>query len=64
MEVFINPQRENWAEILARPASDNSGLRSDVMEILDQVKKGGDESLSNLTLKFDGLKLTELRVSP
>ncbi|MFC2098295.1 histidinol dehydrogenase [Bacteroidota bacterium] len=64
MEVFINPQRENWAKILARPAFDNSGLRSAVMEILDQVKKGGDESLSNLTLKFDGLKLTELRVSP
>ncbi len=63
MEVFINPSRNRWPDILARPAYDISAIRSQVMEILGQVKAGGDRSIIDLTRKFDGVELGELRVS-
>ncbi len=63
MEVFINPGRERWPEILERPPIDYSGLRAGVTEILEQVKKDGDKALINLTRKFDGIEVKNLRVS-
>ena len=63
MEIFVNPSRDSWPEILARTAEDYSGLRSGVSDLLEQVKSGGDESLRELTRRFDGVELTELQVS-
>ena len=33
------------------------------MEILEQVKKDGDQSIINLTKKYDGIDISDLRVS-
>ncbi len=63
MEVYENPSRESWPEILARPAADYAGLRTQVQKILKEVKLGGDKSLLNLTFKYDGIKISELDVS-
>lgn len=63
MEVYDNPSRERWPEILARPAADYAGLRTRVQKILQEVKLGGDKALLNLTFKYDGIKISELDVS-
>ncbi len=50
---------------LSRPAIAESGLLSQQVEnILSNVRKNGDKALYDLTEKFDGVKLTTLRVSP
>ena len=50
---------------LSRPAIAESGLLSQQVEnILNNVRKNGDKALFDLTEKFDGVKLTTLRVSP
>ena len=49
---------------LSRPAIAESGLLSQQVEnILSNVRENGDKALFDLTEKFDGVKLTTLRVS-
>jgi histidinol dehydrogenase len=63
MEEYINPPRDLWSEILNRPEVNFSGLREIVTQILEQVKAGGDQSLIDLTSKYDGVKIRDLQVS-
>jgi histidinol dehydrogenase len=59
----MNPARDQWPEILSRPPVDHSDLRKRVTEILEQVRQGGEESLIELTLRFDGIRVEALQVS-
>jgi histidinol dehydrogenase len=63
METYINPSRDIWPEILARPEVDYSGLMSKVAGLLEKVKSEGDPALIELTRKFDGIEIPDLRVS-
>lgn len=50
---------------LARPAIAESGLlATQVDNIINQVMEFGDEALLDLTERFDGIKLANLKVSP
>ena len=62
MEIYKNPSKELWPELLARPVVDDSGLRSSVIDLLEKVRNGGDQALSELTLKYDGIDLSDLQV--
>jgi histidinol dehydrogenase len=64
MEIFINPPKEEWPSILARPETDLSGLRETVRGILEKVRTEGDKALKDYTLTFDKVELRELRLSP
>lgn len=64
----INPIIE-WSALnqgeqaLARPAiADNQVLTEQVTSLVEQVKSGGDQALKSLTERFDGIKLTTLKV--
>lgn len=46
-----------------RPASKTENILPSVVEILEKVKKGGDEALKELSLKFDGFAPENLEVS-
>ena len=51
------------AQALARPAiADNQVLTEQVASLVEQVKNGGDQALKSLTERFDGIKLTTLKV--
>ncbi|RMG77625.1 MAG: histidinol dehydrogenase [Bacteroidetes bacterium] len=63
MKIYQNPDRNQWAEILARPTSDAARIEADVARILEQVKAEGDAALRALTKKFDGADLTRFDVS-
>lgn len=55
---------DEQAQALARPAiANNEVLSQQVASIIDNVKQHGDEALFNLTEKFDGIKLSTLKVS-
>jgi histidinol dehydrogenase len=64
MKTYINPSKEDWARILARPVFDVSELFGRVGEILRQIKTGGETALKELTSKFDGVALEQFQVSP
>jgi histidinol dehydrogenase len=63
MKVYINPDRKEWNNIMARPVMDNLSLQDKVRSILNDVKKNGDEAVRKYTLQFDGVATDQLALS-
>jgi histidinol dehydrogenase len=63
MWVINKPSKNQWKQLLERPYVDNSTVLNSVKEILKSVEKGRDETLKELTKKFEGALLAELKVS-
>lgn len=63
MEIFINPDKAPWAEIIKRPVLDYSQLETKVTSILDDVKLNGDAAIRKYTTQFDGAVLNDFVVS-
>lgn len=63
MKKIIYPDREDWAEILRRPALDTETLRDTVKEVLDRVKAEGDKAVIEFEERFDKVKLSSLAVT-
>ena len=63
MKIIRYPKKENWAELLQRPAFDSADLSATVSTILGDVKANGDKSLQKYTKQFDGVEIDELLVS-
>lgn len=64
MKVYVNPEKEVWAEIIERPAMDIASVMEKVKPLLLQVKENGDAALRELTLKFDGNAPDALAITP
>lgn len=60
---FINPEKENWAELTRRPAFDYASLEDIVMPILRDVKENGDSAIKKYTAQFDKAYLQDFKVS-
>ncbi|MBO7368352.1 MAG: histidinol dehydrogenase [Paludibacteraceae bacterium] len=63
MEIICNPSRDKWAQLLARPSSDNSSIQSTVQAVLDDIRSRGDAAVKEYELKFDKATLPSLLVS-
>jgi histidinol dehydrogenase len=63
MRVINKPSKIQWKQLLERPYVDNSTVLNSVKEILKSIEKGRDETLKELTKKFEGALLAELKVS-
>jgi histidinol dehydrogenase len=63
MDIYINPSKDQWPSILARPEADFSRLRENVLTILERIRKEGDKALKEFTLAFDHAELQEFQVS-
>jgi histidinol dehydrogenase len=61
--IFINPGREQWTELIKRPAFDYTALENIVMPILQDVKANGDAAVKKYTAQFDKAVLDDLKVS-
>lgn len=62
MNVIIHPPRNEWPALLQRPVLDHFTLETAVQEVLNHVKKNGDEALVELTQRFDGVLIKNIRV--
>ncbi len=62
-KIFINPPKDNWQEILQRPAFDQKLLETEVSAILEDVKMNGDTAIKKYTKQFDGVLPDELAVT-
>ncbi|MFK7900443.1 MAG: histidinol dehydrogenase [Cyclobacteriaceae bacterium] len=63
MNVYVNPPKEDWEELLKRPVFDQGELEDKVSQVLKTVKKGGDAALKEFTKTFDQVALDSLIVS-
>lgn len=63
MNIYKNPEKSLWEELVKRPAFQKSDLRNIVSEIFENVKNSGDEALKFYTKKFDGAEIKTLQVS-
>lgn len=63
MKIFVDPEKNTWPEILKRPLFSVSELYGKVGEILEEIRKNGDEALRSFTEKFDGVSLDNMTVS-
>jgi histidinol dehydrogenase len=64
MNVFSNPPQDTWPDLIQRPQLELGFLESSVRNILNRVKKSGDDALRELTLQFDKVSVSDLQVTP
>ncbi len=64
MTIITEPSREQWAELVRRPAFDVTQLFDVVRPIMDAVHTCGDAALREFGSRFDGVELEEFAVSP
>jgi histidinol dehydrogenase len=63
MQFYNNPARETWKQLAQRPQIELEFLESSIRNILNRVKKSGDQALKDLTLQFDKVSVDNLVVS-
>ena len=64
MQSWSSLNSQQQQQLLSRPAmADSAKLSQIVADIIEQVKDQGDEALLALTERFDGAKLSRLRIS-
>ncbi|RYY88543.1 MAG: histidinol dehydrogenase [Chitinophagaceae bacterium] len=64
MVINKYPERDEWAAIIERPYADNSAVLEAVLGLLDEVRSKGDAALYDFALRFDGVSLEALVVTP
>lgn len=63
MKIVKYPERSDWQRLLERPYIDVSKLNGTVSDILDDVRKNGDDAVRRYEAKFDGVSLASLAVT-
>ena len=63
IKVYKEPQLQDWPSLLARPEYDASPLQAKVREILLAVKQRGDEAVTEYTLAFDKIAISNFKLS-
>lgn len=61
--LFINPRKKEWDDILKRPAFETKQLEDTVSNILNDVKQNGNAAVKKYAQQFDKVNLTALKVS-
>jgi len=61
--VFINPAKNDWPKILARPVFDSKPLEAIVASILTEVQINGDVAVKKYALQFDKVVISDLKVT-
>ena len=63
IKVLKEPKLQDWPSILARPQFDAAPLEATVREILLAVKQRGDAAVTEYTLAFDKIALSNFKLS-
>ncbi len=64
MQVFIEPNKQDWEALLKRPNFDAAELLPKVQSILDAVALDGDAALLRLSETFDQVHLKSIVIDP
>ena len=63
MKLIKYPSKEQWAELLKRPALNTESLFDTVRSIINKVKEGGDKAVLEYEAAFDKVTLSALAVA-
>lgn len=63
MITVYKPTKEEWIGLTKRPIITTESLNESVSTVLKQVKERGDQAVQNYASLFDGVQLTDFRVS-
>ena len=63
MKIFNNPPASDWKELSTRPQIALEFLEGAVRNVLNRIKKSGDDALRELTLQFDKVSIGDIQVS-
>lgn len=64
MQIVYHPPRVEWEQLIRRPVADAAALHAKIRGVLDEVKAKGDGAVRELTERFDGARITHLRLTP
>ena len=64
VEITKYPDRSQWPTLMRRAVAETQELHDTVASIMAQVREQGDKALRELALKYDGVQLGDLAVSP
>jgi len=62
MQHYIDPKKEVWESLLARPTASYTDLEPIVAKVFNEVRERGDAALKDYTAEFDQVALTDLVV--
>ena len=60
MQHYIDPKKEIWENLLARPTASYTELEPIVAKVFNEVSERGDAALKEYTAEFDQVALTDL----
>lgn len=63
MQIYKNPGKNDWPEILSRPQEDFGKLESLVNRIFDEIRQTGDKAVLKYAKQFDKIVPDRLEVS-
>jgi histidinol dehydrogenase len=64
MKTYTNPTPDTWDDLCQRPQLELEFLESSVRNVLNRVRKSGDEALLELTAQYDKVQLQSIIVTP
>ncbi len=63
MKIIKYPEAGQWKDLLKRPVFETASLEARVIPVLEAVKKEGDIAIKRFTSQFDGVDITDIKVS-
>jgi histidinol dehydrogenase len=63
MKIIKYPEAGQWKDLLKRPVFETASLEAKVIPVLEAVKKEGDIAIKRFTSQFDGVDITDIKVS-
>jgi histidinol dehydrogenase len=63
LNLFNNPTRDTWKNLLQRTAIDTTTLHNSVSAVLNEVKQFGDVAVKKYTQQFDGVVIENFKIS-
>lgn len=63
MKTILFPLADKWEALCRRPELDKTDLDETVRTILNRVRNEGDKAIREYSLKFDGISLSDLKVT-
>ena len=63
MKFYSNLSKNEWSALIKRPTNSIAELECTVKEIFKEVEKKGDIAIEKYTSFFDGITLSDFRVS-
>ena len=64
MERIVNPNPNTWQRFAQRPVRYQAELEIKVAAILEAVKNEGDQALQRFSQQFDGIEISDFKVTP